>query len=165
MRPVGRRCPATTARRSLKTPKIASDSWDLRIDQSQTKCKMERKHILLILLICSLNVEGVRKKKHPGCAIWWFFPGCPLAKIFGPDPFNIYPWKKFCKKYSSIETSDFCDAKKEAVEEVSVQPQVEEAQSRSEEPVFRRPRNPFKRLQKADFVIDNTIFKFFLISF
>ena len=114
---------------------------------------MEKRAILLIFLLCSLNVQAAKKKTHPGCAIWWFFPGCPLAKLFGPDPFNIYPWKKFCKKYSSIETSAFCDKEKEKEVVdldldlgVDVEP-LDEAQSRSEEPIFRRPRNPFKRLQ------------------
>ena len=37
--------------------------------------------------------------RHPGCMIWWFIHGCPLAKVFGTDPFGLYPWEKFCKRY------------------------------------------------------------------
>ena len=43
-----------------------------------------------------------------GCLIWWFAPKCPLAEIFGADPFRIYPWGKFCKIYSDFEGTDVC---------------------------------------------------------
>ena len=47
-------------------------------------------------------------KSHPGCAVWWFLNDCPLGNLFGVDPFGIYPWKKFCKKYSGLRNTSQC---------------------------------------------------------
>ena len=47
-------------------------------------------------------------KKHPGCIIWWFLPGCFLGDRFGVDPFGIYPWKKFCRRYSDLQKHETC---------------------------------------------------------
>ena len=47
-------------------------------------------------------------KKHPGCIIWWFLPGCFLGDRFGVDPFGIYPWKKFCRRYSDLQKHEKC---------------------------------------------------------
>merc|ERR1712173_267489 len=49
-----------------------------------------------------------RRRSHPGCLIWWFLPGCPLGDAFGADPFGIYPWQKFCRKYTDLEDHDLC---------------------------------------------------------
>jgi hypothetical protein len=40
--------------------------------------------------------------------VWWFAPKCPLANVFGVDPFKIYPWDKLCKIYSDFETEEVC---------------------------------------------------------
>ena len=45
-----------------------------------------------------------------GCLVWWFAPNCPLARMFGVDPFRIYPWDKFCKVYSDFEDAEVCKA-------------------------------------------------------
>jgi len=52
--------------------------------------------------------DGRALKKHPGCLIWWFLPGCPLGDRMSVDPFGIYPWKKFCKKYSDLQKHEAC---------------------------------------------------------
>lgn len=83
---------------------------------------MDRKTVLLLLLAINLAVVDPRtiqsrKKEHPGCLVWWFLPDCPLGRIFGGDPFGIYPWKKFCKEYTAFENTEFCptEAKSEAL--------------------------------------------------
>ena len=58
----------------------------------------------------------------------WFLPGCPLAKLFGPDPFNIYPWDKFCGRYTDFDDSPFCKEKARditSMEKETRQPRVE----------------------------------------
>ena len=50
-------------------------------------------------------------KKHPGCIIWWFLPGCVLGDRIAVDPFGIYPWKKFCRKYSDLQKHEICEGK------------------------------------------------------
>lgn len=50
-------------------------------------------------------------KKHPGCIIWWFLPGCILGDRIAVDPFGIYPWKKFCRKYSDLQKHEICEGK------------------------------------------------------
>ena len=84
----------------------------------------------MVIIATDASPIQARKKDHPGCAIWWFFPECPLARLFGADPFKIYPWKKFCKVYSSIEDHEVCrDFKPKAVSTIEI---TEENQSRSE---------------------------------
>jgi hypothetical protein len=40
---------------------------------------------------------------HPGCVVWWFLEGCPLANWWGKaDPFGIYPWDIFCAEYPEV---------------------------------------------------------------
>ncbi len=51
----------------------------------------------------------------------WFLPQCPLARIFGPDPFGIYPWKRFCKRFSAFDNTDFCLKYKVSQEEADKQ--------------------------------------------
>merc|ERR1719412_1142819 len=53
-------------------------------------------------------IDSKVKADHPGCFIWWFAPDCPLARLWKPDPFRIYPWGKFCKKYSAFTNTKFC---------------------------------------------------------
>lgn len=73
------------------------------------------------------------KKSHPGCYIYWFLDGCPLGSMFGSDPFKIYPWKKFCRKYSGLEETKQCKEirKKqeeellESIEEMNVEEEEE----------------------------------------
>ena len=65
--------------------------------------------LISVLLGASLllwsPVQGAPKQDakatvpHPGCTVWWFIHGCPLARVFGVDPFHLYPWEKFCRKY------------------------------------------------------------------
>ena len=50
-------------------------------------------------------------KKHPGCIIWWFLPGCVLGDRIAVDPFGIYPWEKFCRKYSDLQKHENCKGK------------------------------------------------------
>ena len=50
-------------------------------------------------------------KKHPGCIIWWFLPGCVLGDRIAVDPFGIYPWEKFCRKYSDLQKHKNCEGK------------------------------------------------------
>ena len=50
-------------------------------------------------------------KKHPGCIIWWFLPGCVLGDRIAVDPFGIYPWEKFCRKYSDLQKHENCEGK------------------------------------------------------
>ena len=84
----------------------------------------------MVIIATDASPIQARKKDHPGCAIWWFFPECPLARLFGADPFKIYPWKKFCKVYSSIEDHEVCrDFRPKAISTIEV---TEENQSRSE---------------------------------
>ena len=59
---------------------------------------------------CSKSA-GRALKKHPGCIIWWFLPGCVLGDRIAVDPFGIYPWKKFCRKYSDLQAHDNCKGK------------------------------------------------------
>ena len=54
---------------------------------------------------------GRTLRKHPGCFIWWFLPGCILGDRVAVDPFGIYPWKKFCRKYSDLQAHDICKGK------------------------------------------------------
>jgi len=56
-------------------------------------------------VICNPTEE---RQTHPGCIIWWFLPGCPLASFFGPDPLNFYPWEKFCVNYTAFDDTEFC---------------------------------------------------------
>ena len=66
-------------------------------------------------------------KKHPGCLIWWFLPGCILGDRIGVDPFGIYPWEKFCRKYSDLQTHKKCeDILKEQTEKDIIGDEVEE---------------------------------------
>ena len=53
---------------------------------------------------------GRTLRKHPGCFIWWFLPGCILGDRVAVDPFGIYPWKKFCRKYSDLQKHKRCQA-------------------------------------------------------
>lgn len=78
--------------------------------QLESRMKQFRLTILVIFLAFTLSVtcESRGKKTHPGCIIWWFLPGCPLAKLFGPDPFNFYPWDKLCDKYTAFDDTKFC---------------------------------------------------------
>ena len=69
--------------------------------------------ILILLVAAFANRDVEAKKKHPGCLIWWFLPGCPLGKIFGTDPFGIYPWDKFCSQYEAFDDTEFCKDKEE----------------------------------------------------
>ena len=61
--------------------------------------------------------SGRALKKHPGCIIWWFLPGCVLGDRIAVDPFGIYPWKKFCRKYSDLQTHDKCKGKVPQIKE------------------------------------------------
>ena len=63
---------------------------------------------LLLVTFVTSNPLDVKVKKHPGCLIWWFAPDCAFATVFGSDPLNIYPWGKFCKKYSAFQNTKFC---------------------------------------------------------
>jgi len=110
---------------------------------------------LLMVLFASSYASPIqaRKKDHPGCAIWWFFPGCPLAKLFGADPFNIYPWEKFCKRYSSIETHEVCQdfkiKEKASIPVVLLKHKETENESRSEiDDLIRGPKVSFKRSER-----------------
>ena len=49
-----------------------------------------------------------KKKQHPGCMVWWFLKDCPLGDTFGVDPFKIYPWHKFCVKYTAFDDLPQC---------------------------------------------------------
>uniref|UniRef100_A0A0K2SZW3 BPTI/Kunitz inhibitor domain-containing protein n=1 Tax=Lepeophtheirus salmonis TaxID=72036 RepID=A0A0K2SZW3_LEPSM len=71
--------------------------------------------LLRITLSIILVSNTIAKEKHPGCMVWWFVPGCPLEKIFGTDPFGIYPWKKFCIEYSDFESIPKCEGKTKPV--------------------------------------------------
>lgn len=64
--------------------------------------------VLLVVLLVGC-VASKPDPKHPGCWVWWFAPHCPLAKMFGVDPFHIYPWKKFCKIYSDFSNAEVCE--------------------------------------------------------
>ena len=57
------------------------------------------------------GTEGVGRvlRKHPGCLIWWFLPGCILGDRIAVDPFGIYPWEKFCRKYSDLQKHQKCE--------------------------------------------------------
>ena len=78
--------------------------------------------LLVVQLATSARLDKRKRKEHPGCFVWWFAPDCFMAKWFGVDPFRIYPWEKFCKKYSSFENMDVC---KKYVEEPIVNLSVE----------------------------------------
>ena len=83
-------------------------------------------------------------------AIWWFFPGCHLAKLFGADPFNIYPWEKFCKRYSSIETHKLCQdfkIKEKASVPVVLLPH-KETENESRSATIKRPNVSFNRSER-----------------
>jgi hypothetical protein len=64
--------------------------------------------IFLLIGIVGLTASNP-ELKHPGCWVWWFVPDCPLANLFGVDPFHIYPWKKFCKIYSDFANTKVCE--------------------------------------------------------
>ena len=81
--------------------------------------------VILAQLVASATLER-KKKEHPGCFVWWFAPDCFMAKWFGVDPFGIYPWEKFCKKYSSFENKEVC---KKYVEEPIVPLPIENDES------------------------------------
>ena len=59
--------------------------------------------------IHTLPVEA--EESHPGCAILWFLPDCPLSHFLGVDPFNIYPWDKLCKDYSGPSMKNYCKSR------------------------------------------------------
>lgn len=86
-------------------------------------------------MIVLSDVEA-KKKNHPGCLVWWFAPGCPLANVFGADPFHIYPWEKFCVKYSDFKDTKFC-------ENVEVQEELDEKEEENmkKEESNRNPRH------------------------
>lgn len=83
--------------------------------------KMARLCVLVVvtaIVLAGLD-DGVRARstaakksrarpEHPGCLIWWFLEGCPLGRIFGVDPFGIYPWRKFCRRYPAFTELDQC---------------------------------------------------------
>ena len=56
-----------------------------------------------------LNIKLFLRGKNSYLVIpRWFLPGCPLASFFGPDPFNFYPWDKFCVNYTAFDDTKFC---------------------------------------------------------
>lgn len=46
-----------------------------------------------------------------------------MGKVFGVDPFGIYPWKKFCSRYSAFDDLEQC---KEFLEQEGIQVEVNE---------------------------------------
>lgn len=70
--------------------------------------------------LAATSLRTLSTKEHPGCLVWWFLPDCPLGKIFGADPFGIYPWEKFCERYTAFDETEFCKktVKAEAAEEM-----------------------------------------------
>ena len=101
----------TTCKVSLPShPEKGSATNVLKKHQRKTKCKTT----------CGLKYKTPTRnlekrsatkapKKHPGCIIWWFLPGCFLGDRFGVDPFGIYPWKKFCRRYSDLKKHEKCE--------------------------------------------------------
>ena len=63
-------------------------------------------------------------KKHPGCIIWWFLPGCVLGDRIAVDPFGIYPWEKFCRRYSDLQKHKNCKGK---IPQIRINDKVEDA--------------------------------------
>ena len=45
---------------------------------------------------------------HPGCTLLWFLPDCPLARVVGVDPFDIYQWEDLCEKYEAFALNEKC---------------------------------------------------------
>ena len=43
------------------------------------------------------GVTNYDAPSHPGCSLFWFLPGCPLASVFGVDPQGTYPWETLCR--------------------------------------------------------------------
>ena len=68
------------------------------------------RQLVMLLLIsgAAFAAPPVKRAEHPGCMVWWFLPDCPLGKIFGADPLGIYPWEKFCKRYTAFDKTEFC---------------------------------------------------------
>ncbi len=61
----------------------------------------------LLLLLVGLQ-NPIQAAEHPGCGILWFLKGCPLAKIFGVDPFDMYNWNILCPRYSDLKDLPQC---------------------------------------------------------
>ena len=85
--------------------------------------------------------------EHPGCFIWWFLPGCFFGDTFGVDPFGIYPWEKFCAKYSSLseleECRPFVDGFNEVempLEEMAVPKRLRRSETTTRKPVHKTTR-------------------------
>lgn len=81
--------------------------------------------IILLALIQSDSAQPTSamstERTHPGCSIFWFLKDCPLGEIFGVDPFNMYPWEKFCRQYSAFKGIKECQPfeKKEDEKEIT----------------------------------------------
>lgn len=95
-------------------------------DQLITNFKSGKMKIAILLALLVTLTSGkpskeeaktIKKREHPGCFIWWFLPGCYLGERVGVDPFNIYPWEKFCAKYTKLADHKKCEMYRE-VEEV-----------------------------------------------
>ena len=80
----------------------------LRKTACKTTCGLKHKTPPRNLEKRSKRFATKAPKKHPGCVIWWFLPGCFLGDRFGVDPFGIYPWKKFCRRYSDLQKHEKC---------------------------------------------------------
>lgn len=90
---------------------------------------MEHIRILFFAVLLTspaFMTESRPKKAHPGCIVWWFLPGCPLAYVFGPDPLRFYPWNKFCGEYSAFDNTEFCSKKSREKEEQGKETDVDE---------------------------------------
>jgi hypothetical protein len=72
--------------------------------------------LLATTVLSSGNATIEKKQHHPGCLIWWFLPDCPLGIMFGGDPFGIYPWAKFCKRYTAFD--EFCQSNTDVMKRV-----------------------------------------------
>ena len=67
-----------------------------------------------------------------------FLNGCPLAKMFGVDPFGVYNYKLLCKRYSGLRKARQCEKyikaeEEDDEEEVVAKEVVEEVEEEEEE--------------------------------
>ncbi len=65
-----------------------------------------------------------------------FLNGCPLAKMFGVDPFGVYNYKLLCKRYSGLHKAKQCKKyikAEDGEEEVVAKEVVEEVEKVEEE--------------------------------
>merc|ERR1712130_882866 len=95
-------------------------------------------HIILSFLFTSVSAiptwEGrAETLDHPGCAILWFLPDCPLTRVMGVDPFNIYPWDKLCREYSALAKHQVCKEQGEKKEVKKVEEKKEKSVGRMEQ--------------------------------